>query len=87
MAITISPSVLNLDDSQERLRARLHALESAHATLREALRRALPYVELHRPRTINEPLCDSDGCLACRETRAWQTALRLAKQALGEEGT
>jgi hypothetical protein len=73
------------DDPQERLRARLHALELAHATLREALRLALPYVELYRPRTVSDPLCDSPGCIMCSETKAWRVALTLARQALGED--
>jgi hypothetical protein len=75
------------DDPQEHLRARLHALELANATLHEALRLAMPYVERYRPPVINEPLCDSEGCIACCETRAWRKALERARQALGEEVT
>jgi hypothetical protein len=82
---TYTAPLLTADDPQERLRARLHALESAHATLHEALRLTLPYVEMYRPRTVSDPLCDSAGCIMCSETRAWRKALEMARQALGED--
>lgn len=82
---TSADYTLIADDPAERLRQRLHALESANVSLCHALRLALVYIELGRPQHAGEPLCDSDGCIRCCEVHQWQKTLIVARQALGEE--
>src|SRR5262249_50259719 len=82
---TVHPLLEDQYDIQERLRTRLHALESDNATLRAALRLARPYLSLGKPRTLSNPMCDSDSCIACEETRAWYKAVEAMLAALGED--